>query len=241
MRPWYLRWWGIVIVVYLACTAALGIVFVVVSRQARARAVLPDVLRVGGFTDTGKAEQPTRASAPIIVPENPTFGASSASAQLTIVEFSDFECPFCRQAFPIIRAAMTTYGTSVRFVYRHFPIDELHPRARRAAEAGACANAQGKFWAYHDKLFTNADALDDASLIRYARQVGLDQRFDVCLASKEFAGVVQADVDAGKALGVHGTPTWFFILHNDPLTARRVEGVIPRDALTNLINRVATP
>lgn len=251
--PWYLRWWGIAILAYLAVTAVLGIAFLVMNRRSRA-SVVPEVLRAGGFTaakSTADRQQSASVDASmvrLVTDADPAIGAPAATAKLTIVEFSDFECPFCRQAFPIIRGIAAAYGDrGVRYVYRDFPVDALHANARAAAEAAQCAHAQGKFWAYHDKLFQNAGApdanttngggLDRASLARYARQVGLDQRFDVCLASGEMHDAVQRDVDAGTALGVHGTPTWFFMTGNDPSTARRVEGVIPREAFTQFLDR----
>jgi len=178
---------------------------------------------------------------------DPAIGAPLDRAQLVIVEYSDFQCPFCRAAFPIIREAVTTYGDrGFRFVYRDFPVDEIHADARLAAEAAQCAHAQGKFWAYHDKLFQSAGAatsagasgLDSASLLRYAEQVGIDRApFAACLQSKQFASEVAADHDAGVKLGVRGTPTWFLLPGGDPAKARRVEGVIPRAALQDLLER----
>ncbi|MBI4434378.1 DsbA family protein, partial [Candidatus Uhrbacteria bacterium] len=238
MRPWYLRWWGIVIIVYIAVTGVLGIGFIVASRRAPTvpASARDDVLRVGGFTaaETVNSQQSTVNRQQLLVTDSdPTLGATAAIAGVTIVEFSDFQCPFCRAAFPIIRQVASQYGgRGLRYVYRDWFNDELHPDARRAAEAAQCAHAQGKFWAFHDKVFQNQEQMDAKSLAAYARQVGLDgQRFDVCVASKEFASAVQQDIDAGTSFGVRGTPTWFFILGGDVANARRVEGVIPRDVL----------
>lgn len=224
--------------VYVGSTGALGGWFLIVSRRvAVPRATSVEVLRTSEFTEAQSGAVPVTIdpNVPIITDDDPSMGATDA--RLTIVEFSDFQCPFSLRAFPVIREAMARYGNRLRVVYRDFPVDSLHEFARRAAEAGQCAHAQGKFWAYHDKLFAHAGILDDASLRKYARAVGLDgQQFDVCLSSGRFAAEVAADVEAGQKLGVRGTPTWFFVLGNDTAHARRVEGVIPREALFRVLD-----
>ncbi len=262
MKPWYLRWWGIAFLGYLAVTGVLGVVFLTTSRRPPPAPL--DTLRVGGFTPTeSRVESPDApvgasrkskgtdtATVPIVTDGDPAIGAPADQAALTIVEFSDFQCPFCRAAFPIIREAVATFGNrGLRFVYRDFPVDEIHDEARLAAEAAQCAHREGKFWAYHDKLFQEqtvrcppgiscAEGYDRDALVAYAEQVGLErQRFEVCLAAREFAPAVEEDYQAGVKLGVRGTPTWFFISKGDATTARRVEGVIPREALTQLLER----
>ena len=239
MKPWYLRPWGIAFLGYLAVTGVLGIAFLVTSRRAPLnRTPSPlDTVRAGGFTEAGRRDASVDLSVPIFSDRDPAIGADTP--KLVIVEFSDFQCPFCRAAFPIIREAVTMYGDrGVRYVYRDFPVDEIHADARLAAEAAQCAHAKGRFWAYHDKLFQNAEALDRASLVRYAEQVGLEQQpFDACLTSRQFAAAVEDDYQAGVKLGVKGTPTWFFLPDGDPKKARRVEGVIPREALTGFLER----
>lgn len=132
-------------------------------------------------------------------------------AKVTIVEFSDFQCPFCKkyvdETLPLVAS---TYSSKVRYVFRDFPIDQLHPQATQAAEAAACAADQGKFWEYHDVLFQNQGALDVASLKGYAGKLGLDQAtFDACVDSKKHAEEVQADFSDGRANDVTGTPTFF--------------------------------
>ncbi|MDO8622219.1 MAG: thioredoxin domain-containing protein [bacterium] len=246
MRPWYQRPWGIAILVYIAVTASLGIVFLVAIRRAQPQSS-SSALRAGGFTEAGQSASGAALdrSVPMFSDRDPAIGAPLERAKLIIVEYSDFQCPFCRAAFPIIREAVTMYGDrGLRFVYRDFPVDEIHADARLAAEAAQCAHAQGKFWAYHDKVFQSADAsggasgLDEASLLRYAEQVGIDRApFEECIRSKQFASEVAADYDAGVKLGVRGTPTWFLLPGGDPAKARRVEGVIPRASLQDLMER----
>lgn len=239
VRAWYRRPLGIAILGYLLVTGILGIVFLVSSRRAPlSRTPSPlDTVRTGGFTEARSIGTTVDLSAPIFSERDPAIG--SERPKLVIVEYSDFQCPFCRAAFPIIREAVTSYGDrGLRLVYRDFPVDEIHPEARGAAEAAQCAHAQGKFWAYHDKLFQNADALDATSLARYAEQIGLDRtQFDACVASRQFRQAVEEDSQAGVKLGVKGTPTWFFLPDGDPQKARRVEGVIPREALFGFLER----
>lgn len=137
----------------------------------------------------------------------PARGPSNAPIQ--IVEFSDFECPFCFRANPTIAELFSAYGDRVRLVYRHFPLPN-HPNARPAAEAAACANEQGRFWEYHDRLFANQARLGAADLKQHAAELGLDAtKFNACVDSRRFQKEVDADIDAGQALGISGTPHFF--------------------------------
>jgi protein-disulfide isomerase len=131
------------------------------------------------------------------------------NAKVTIVEFSDFQCPYCEREYPVIEKLMKEYDGKVRLVFRHFPL-EFHPFAEKAAEAGACAQDQGKFWELHDKMFTNQAKLAVDDLKGYAKSVGLDAgKFDKCLDSGEKKSAVEEDQKAGSAAGVNGTPAFF--------------------------------
>lgn len=151
-----------------------------------------------------------------IVPVNidagtsPTWGPENAA--VTIVEFSDFECPFCgrytAQTYPLLREK---YGDRVRYVFKHYPIAGLHPDAERAGMAAECAHEQGRFWEYHDALFANQSDLSQAALLGYARQVEMPDmdQFTACLTTQKYAATVEADLQLGVRLGVTGTPTFF--------------------------------
>src|SRR4029077_20450635 len=103
-----------------------------------------------------------------------------ANAPIEMIEFSDFQCPFCLRAHPTVTQVLDTYGDRIRFVYRHYPLPN-HPNARPAAEAAACANEQGKFWPFHDRLFANPAKLSDADLKQGAAELGLDtSKFNAC-------------------------------------------------------------
>jgi len=131
------------------------------------------------------------------------------NAKVTIVEFSDFECPFCGRAHDTVEQVMQQYGGKVRLVFRHYPLP-FHPHAQKSAEASMCANAQGKFWEYHDTLFKNQRELEPTKLKEYAKQLGLDEKkFSDCFEKAEFEKLVKTDADAGSEVGVSGTPAFF--------------------------------
>jgi protein-disulfide isomerase len=134
-----------------------------------------------------------------------------ADAPVTVVEFSDYECPFCRRAEPVVEQMLKEYAGKVRFEYRHFPLESIHPLARGAAEAAVCADEQGQFWAYHGQLFAgDGSALAQPQLVAHAGKVGLDvNAFQACVASGRARARVDADLEAGKAAGVTGTPAFF--------------------------------
>jgi protein-disulfide isomerase len=139
----------------------------------------------------------------------PQRGADDAP--ITIVEFTDYECPFCgryiRDTYP---ALLSEYGDRMKYVVRNFPLSSIHPNARKAAEAAECAFDQGRFWEYHDALFQNQGALDVPSLKAYADELGLDvETFSTCLDSGAKREVVAADHRDALAHGVNGTPTFF--------------------------------
>jgi formate-nitrite transporter family protein len=149
-----------------------------------------------------------------------------ADAPVTLVEYGDFECPFCGMAFPDLKEIRSRLGDRLRFVYRHFPRPE-HPHAKRAAEAAECAAAQGedRFWAMHDMLFEHQDALEDEHLVEYANKIGLSmQRFNREFTDHQHLERVQADLAGAVRSDVHGTPTFF-------INGQRYQGLARADDL----------
>jgi protein-disulfide isomerase len=136
------------------------------------------------------------------------------TALVTLVEYGDFECPHCGMAHPIVKAIQEEFGDELRFVYRHFPLTQVHPHAERAAEAAEAAGAQGQFWEMHDTLFENQGALDDEDLLEYAQELGLDVlAFRRDLLAGTFKPRVREDFMSGVRSGVNGTPTFFISGH----------------------------
>ncbi|MEP7365060.1 MAG: DsbA family protein [Acidobacteriota bacterium] len=149
-----------------------------------------------------------------------------ASARLTIVEFSDFQCPFCRTGAKALTEIAEAYPKDVRLVFKQFPL-ESHSQAALAAEASLAAQAQGKFWEMHDRIFANPRSLTEANLVAWAKEFGMDAgRFASDLTSHKYQNTVQAEVREGLDAGVQGTPTVF--LNGRPYRgAVEVEGLKP--------------
>src|SRR5215211_133126 len=131
-------------------------------------------------------------------------------APVTLVKYGDYECPYCGEAHPLLKELQERVGERVRFVFRHFPLDSAHPRARRAAQAAEAAASQGRFWEMHDLLYERQDELSEEDLTRYAAELGLDlQRFEEDLANDDHAWRIEEDRLGGDRAGVRGTPALF--------------------------------
>ncbi len=152
-----------------------------------------------------------------------------ATAPVTIVEFSDFQCPFCSRLVPTLDQVKTKYGDKVRVVYRQFPL-AMHAQARKAAEASLCANDQGKFWEMHDAMFKSQQQLAIENLKTMAIELSLnDEKFNFCLDSGKHASKVAEDLQAGTAAGVSGTPALF-------INGRFINGVVPLEQITEVVD-----
>ena len=150
---------------------------------------------------------PPEKVAAIAKADAPAFGP--AEAAVTVVEFSDFQCPFCSRAATVAQKVKEQYGDRVRFVFRQFPLS-FHQQAHLAAQASLAAHAQGKFWEYHDKLFADQSKLERPALEETAKEIGLDMsQFKKALDDKTYAAAVDADLKLGEEVAVDGTPTMF--------------------------------
>jgi len=153
-----------------------------------------------------------------------------ATAPVTIVEFSDFECPYCSRVLPSLQQVVDNYGDSVRLVFRQFPLNSIHPRAQKAAEASLCASDQDKFWEMHDAMFEEQKSLGVDQLKEKAVRLGLDsESFNSCLDDSKYAEQVAADLKAGAAAGVSGTPAMF-------VNGRFLNGAVPYEALAEVVD-----
>jgi protein-disulfide isomerase len=170
---------------------------------------------------------PVRYRASIDLNDVPTRGP--ASAPVTIVEFSDFHCPYCRSVQPTLNQLLAKYPTQVRLAYKHFPLDDRHPQARKVAEASWCAQRQNKFWEFHDTVYANPPEGNDATISGLATKAGLDLKtFAECMASGKPAAVVQAQIDEGGHYGVDGTPGFF-------VNGRLLSGAVPLSTFTQIV------
>ncbi len=154
----------------------------------------------------------------------------SANAQVTIVEFSDFHCPYCKQVQPTLKRILSDYGDRVRLAYRDFPIDHLHPSARKAAEAARCANDQGKFWEFHDKLYGSATDASPETLTGLAKETNLDVvAFQQCIATSRHRPDIDRDIEEASSLGITGTPGFF-------INGRLISGAQAYESFARIIN-----
>ena len=161
---------------------------------------------------------------------DPARVRGNTEAAVTIVEFSDFQCPFCGQGYSVMKAVLAKYDGRVRLAYRDFPLRQIHPQAQGAAEAARCAGEQGKFWEYHDRLFENQSKLDRASLVEHAASVGIDpKQFEGCLASGKFQAQIERDLQEGTGAGVNGTPAFF-------INGTLISGAQPASAFEKVID-----
>ncbi len=158
----------------------------------------------------------------------------ASTAKIVLIEFSDFECPFCGQhaqgPYAEIQQQYVSKG-KIQYAFRHFPLDQLHPAARQAAEAAACANAQGRFWEFHDMLFVNQRALQLPKLQEYAKTAQVDSsKFDACMTGRQMAAPVADDLAEARRLGLSATPAFVIgeIQPNQTVrVTRRIVGAYP--------------
>lgn len=158
----------------------------------------------------------------IAVGDSPVKGP--ADARVTLVEFADFQCPFCSSANTLVHQVLEAFPKDVKFVYKEFPLTQIHPNALPASKAAQAAKLQGKYWEMHDKLFDNAKTLDGESLKKYAQEIGLDvAKWEKDMASPEVQKAIQDDMKAASAADVRGTPSIF--VNGKRVTNRSLDGI----------------
>jgi len=184
--------------------------------------------------------QPAHVMSKVSVGDGPSLG--KPDAPVILIEFSDYQCPFCgrffKQTFAALKADYIDTG-KLRYVFRDFPLDSIHPQARKAAEAAHCAGAQGKYWEMHDTLFKNQGALTVDNLKAFARDVGLDMdAFNTCLDQGMYAEAVNQHLAAGSQAGINGTPGFFIgkTSAEGTLEATLIKGAQPITAFRQVID-----
>ena len=195
--------------------------YLIQERMADARARYVTALK--GKTPVRVTLEPPRLR---VAATGPAKGQPSAPIEM--IEFSDFQCPYCLRANATVNQVLAAYGDRIHFVYRHYPLPS-HPNAFPAAEASACAAEQGKFWPYHDRLFANPSKLGAADLKQHAAEVGVDTaKFNACVDSHKFKAQVDTDMKEGDEAGVNGTPAFY-------INGRMLSGAQPFDAFKRII------
>lgn len=150
-------------------------------------------------------------------------------APITIVEFSDYQCPFCSKFHDTMKQVMQNYPDKVRWVYKHFPLESIHPIAKKAAEAAECAGDQNKFWEFSDEVFANQSSLSVGYLSTIAKKLGLNTgKFESCLSSGKYVKKVENDMSEGQKLGVRGTPGSF-------INGKSIPGAVPYSQIESMI------
>lgn len=196
-------------------------------KLAAQRAQFVQSLRAQG-TVLDRLQPPLVARVQVSTDGAPMRGTSDAP--VTVVEFSDFHCPFCKRVQPTLTQVLEKYTGKVRLLFRHLPLDVLHSQARSAAEASGCAQDQAKFWEYHDLLFANAPKAAEDDLKYYAEQSGLDvKKFESCLSQNVHRDSIQRDVDEVTKLGISGTPAFF-------INGRFLDGAQPLENFVQIID-----
>lgn len=179
------------------------------------------------------AEVPTEPTADVTklsAVTNQDHIKGNKNAQVTLIVFSDFQCPYCKRHEPTMDQVLREYGDKVRVVFRHFPLS-LHPYAQKAAEASECAGEQDKFWEMHDKMFGNQSALTIDDLKKYAKELKLNEsKFNDCLDSSKYAAKVNQQAAEAQAAGITGTPGTF-------VNSELVKGAYPFETFKQLIDR----
>ena len=166
-----------------------------------------------------------------VIAQSPTTG--SAEAKILLVEFSDFQCPYCAQAHETVKEFMTKHGEQVTLVYKHYPLTSIHPQALPAAKAAWAAAEQGKFWQYHDALFTQQEQLGEELYITIAKNLNLDlEQFNRDRNSSKAEAAVQADMQLAEGLGIAGTP--FFLLNGETFS-----GAVQLGEMEKILERVS--
>lgn len=219
-KPWYKKWWGMI----LAIVGTLVLILIIALSFAIANEVKKLKNKTASEQYFSKAIYTAEMQRKVEGQSN--FWQGSANPKVTVVEFSDFSCPLCKNSFTKIREIGLKYKKDVKIIYRDFPVFE---HSLDLALSANCAGEQGLFWLMHDKLFQNQGVYEKAQLLELANQIGADiEKFDDCLTSQKYLKQIQENFTDGQNLGVTGTPTWF-------INGVKIAGDIPYDLFIEII------
>lgn len=223
-KKWFQKWWGKVILGFialsLACTIAFGLY----------------VLNLMKLIKEGKVAQPELYSEDAQIKkirelaESPnSYWLGSSKPKITIVEFSDYSCPYCKISYPVIRKILKKYENDIKLIFRDLP---LHQNSESQALAGRCAGEQNKFWLMHDLLFDQqGNNLNSQEIIKSAKSLNLDiNKFEICIQSEKYLPLIKKDLNDAIDLDVGGTPSWF-------INGYKIEGAISETGWENIIDK----
>ncbi len=218
IKPWYKKWWGIIIILILTLffvfLAALGFSTYNIIKSGEVNNSLP-------ITNEIDSEIIKK------IKGNDNYWIGSAEPKVTIVEFSDFACPFCKNSYPKIREISIKYKDKVKIIYRDYP---LHEESVNLALAARCAGEQGLFWLMHDKLFQNQGIKKTEELTDLANKIGVDiNKFSECMKNEKYLPQIRKDFSDAEDLKISGTPTWF-------INGYIIEGDIPYNSFIEIID-----
>ncbi len=241
MPPQLAFWAGVI-----TAAAALFAVGFVILLVLMVKGVDLGAVTTKGSTTTNSARTNTNAVAKATSIDMDTLSHIRGSGDVTVVEFSDLECPYCKKFHATMLQVAEKYDGKVRWAYKHFPL-KIHSKAPREAEATECASEQGKFWEYIDKIFERTPSnnkLEDSELYTIADELGLDRtKFDECLASEKYASLVTTDANQAQALGATGTP-FVQVVDNNGKVIANIPGALPitaaegKSSMTTVLDQV---
>lgn len=229
-KKWHQRWWGVIIIIFLVIILIyIAVIIYQVVFQVEIQTQSRYEMLKQKFQQTFSPGTANLRETLIETKDDPYWGMEDAN--IVIVEFSDFQCPYCRQAYPEIKKLREAYQTQIKIIYRDMPNVSSHPQALNAALAAECADDQSMFWPYHDKLFENQTNLNYEDFKIFASELGLDMdRFNQCFDEKKYAGEIYNDVEDAYKLGISGTPTFF-------INGNRLQGNLPYEYFKEIIDK----
>ena len=219
---WYKRWWGILIIIFLIFLSA----FIFASALYVYDKVKNGQTEIYNINNTNISDNDLK----LIYGNADNYFIGAKNPLITIVEFSDFACPYCLESFPIIRELSLKYKNQIKIIFRDFPV--ITNYSADLSLAARCAGEQGLFWVMHDKLFINQGVNSSGELLELAKQIGADtNRFNDCVNNKKYLSAIQKDLSDGQELSIKGTPTWF-------INGTKIEGNIPYNIFVKIIESI---
>ncbi len=208
-KAWYKRWWGKVILALIVLTIILFFYFFYLMFNNYGNLKQGNIYNkdLGSWITAAEYQENKKVVGEIMTEDDPWLGAENPL--IYIVAFESFSCPFCKDNQEDLKKMINKFGQMVRFIFKDFPTEGLHPNVFKAHLAASCAQEQGKFWEYHDLLFANQGNFTEINLKSLAQSIGLDSKeFNTCLSSEEFSQEIRQDYANGVQVGVVGTPSY---------------------------------